>query len=315
MNAKKARTQAPLHEGLTVSGALVEILRHNFDDMTRWEAKARSWDDIEGVHQMRVTSRRMRAALSSFRSAVPKTVSQHWSEELGWLASQLGNARDLDVFIAEGLASVLDKLPLPGGAKLLALAEQHRAAAYEAVRTMLDSDRYAQFKRDFPAWFTAPGWEQAALTAKQRKRLAMGIGKYARKLLDRLERRVLEAGTDVDKHDPQQMHRLRIECKKLRYGAEFFSPITPGLDAFISQLKGLQDLLGVLNDMSVMSGLLADLLAGQSDPDVFGYAGGLVGWRTRQSYELLDSFEERWQAFVQAKHPWWHKHGHGQPQD
>ena len=55
---------------------------------------------------MRVTSRRMRAALSSFRSAVPKEVSRHWSEELGWVASQLGRARDLDVFIAEGLASV-----------------------------------------------------------------------------------------------------------------------------------------------------------------------------------------------------------------
>ena len=315
MNAKKARTQAPLHPGLTVSAALAVILRHNLDDMTQWEAKARSWDDIEGVHQMRVTSRRMRAALSSFRSAVPKALSQHWSDELGWLASQLGTARDLDVFIADGLASVRDKLPLPGGEKLLGLAEQQRVAAYAVVRAMLDSDRYARFKRDFPAWFTAPGWEQATLTEKQRKRLAMGIGKYARKLLDRLERRVLEAGTDVDKHDPKQMHRLRIECKKLRYGAEFFSPITPGLDAFIGELKGLQDLLGVLHDVSVMSGLLGQLLAGQSDPDVFGYAGGLVGWRTRQSHELLDSFEERWQDFAQAKHPWWHKHGHGPQHD
>jgi hypothetical protein len=69
-------------------------------------------------------------------------------------------------------------------------------------------------------------------------------------------------------------------------------------------LKGLQDLLGVLNDVSVTSGLLEDLLAGESDPDVIRYSGGLVGCRTRQSYELLDGFEDRWQAFVHAKHPW-----------
>jgi CHAD domain-containing protein len=105
---KKARPRVPLPRGMTVSAALAEILRHNFEDMTQWEVTARSWDDIEGVHQMRVTSRRMRAALSSFRSAVPKGISRHWSEELGWVASQLGRARDLDVFIAEGLASVRD---------------------------------------------------------------------------------------------------------------------------------------------------------------------------------------------------------------
>jgi CHAD domain-containing protein len=312
---KKARPQVPLHRGMTVSAALAEILRHNFEDMTQWEAKARSWDDIEGVHQMRVTSRRMRAALSSFRSAVPKEVSRHWSEELGWVASQLGRARDLDVFIAEGLASVRERLPLPGADKLSTLAEQHRAAAYEVVRAMLDSDRYAQIKLAFPQWAETRAWEQADLAEEQRTRLDMDVAKYARKRLDRSERKVLEAGTDLNKNDARQLHRLRIQCKKLRYAAEFFSTITPGLDVYITRLKGLQDLLGVLNDVSVTSGLLEDLLAGQSDPDVIRYSGGLVGWRTRQSYELLDGFEDHWQAFVQAKHPWWHEHGHGRHQD
>lgn len=107
------------------------------------------------------------AALWSFRAAVPKEVSLHWSEELGWLADQLGNARDLDVFIAEGLTSAKDKLPLPGGDKLAAIAEKHRAAAYDVFRSTLGSDRYAQFKRDFREWFTAPGWEQASLTNRQ----------------------------------------------------------------------------------------------------------------------------------------------------
>ncbi|WP_200389010.1 CHAD domain-containing protein [Thiocapsa imhoffii] len=310
----KARAQVPLHKGMTVSAALAEILRHNFDDMMQWEAKARSWDDIEGVHQMRVTSRRMRAALSSFRSAVPKEVSRHWSEELGWVASQLGRARDLDVFIAEGLASMQEKLPLPGADKLLTLAEQHRSDAYEVVRALLDSDRYAEIKLDFPQWAESAAWEQADLSEKQRIQLDMDIAKYARKRLDRSERRVLEAGTDLDKNDTRQMHQLRIQCKKLRYAAEFFSTITPGLDVYIRQLKELQDLLGVLNDVSIMSDLLTDLLAGgQSDPDVMRYSGGLVGWRMRQFYELLDGFENRWQAFVLAKHPWRHSaHGHGQ---
>jgi CHAD domain-containing protein len=53
----------PVHTGLTVSEALAEILCHDFQAMLSWEEQARSWDDTEGVHQMRVSSRRMRAAL------------------------------------------------------------------------------------------------------------------------------------------------------------------------------------------------------------------------------------------------------------
>lgn len=312
MNEKKARTQVNLHADLTVGSALAEILRHNFYDLTQWEGAARSWDDTEGVHQMRVTSRRLRAALAAFRSAVPKEASAHWSQELGWLTGQLGGARDLDVFIEEGLASMRNRLPLPGEDKVMAIAERYRAQSYETVRAMLDSDRYARFRHDFPDWAEKPTWGLAHLTVKQRKHLDMAITTYSRRLLDRLERQVMEAGCDVDQHNPEQMHRLRIECKKLRYAAEFFSPITPGLDAFIGQMKGLQDLLGVLNDVSVMNGLLKALLAGQSDPDVFSYSGGLVGWRMRQSYELLDGFRERWDAFACAKHPWWKDHGHHQ---
>jgi len=297
-----------LHADLTVGAALAGILRSDLSNLIQWEHSARSWDDIEGVHQMRVACRRMRAALSSFRSAFPEEVSRHWSQELGWVASQLGSARDLDVFIDEGLGSVRGKLPLAGEEKLLALAERQRARAYDAVRSMLDGERYANLKRDFPGWIDESSWTQAGLTPKERKKLDMSIKTYSRDLLDRMERRVLEAGTDLDKNNPEQMHRLRIECKKLRYAAEFFTPIIHGLDVFILQMKGLQDLLGVLNDVSIMSGLLDAMLAGQSDPEVIRYSGGLVGWRTRQYFELLDGFEDRWQAFVHAKHPWWQNH-------
>lgn len=306
MTKQKARRSVPLQADLSVSAACGAILRHNFDEMLSWEGAARSWEDAEGVHQMRVSCRRMRAALSAFRSAVPKAVSGRWSEELGWAASQLGPARDLDVFITEGLAAVRDKLPLPGYDRLLDLAQQRRAVAYEAVRTMLDSDRYAELRQDFPHWLETAAWEQAELSSAQRHKLDMPIGNYARKLLDRLERRVLEAGTDVDKEAPEKMHRLRIEFKKLRYGAEFFAPIIPGLDDFIGRLKGLQDLLGTLNDVAVTSHLLDDIVADEADAELVRYSGAIIGWRTRQALELLDHFEHRWHEFLHAKHPWWH---------
>ncbi len=134
MSRKKARKERPLRAGMTVSSALGAILQDSFNDLTRWESKARSWDDIEGVHQMRVNARRMRSALWSFRSSVPKDVSLHWREELRWIASQLGDARDLDVFIAEGLTPARDQAALAGRDELMTLAEQRRAAASRGLR-------------------------------------------------------------------------------------------------------------------------------------------------------------------------------------
>jgi CHAD domain-containing protein len=301
MTGKSGKNRKALTAGMTVSSALAEVLRSSFDSLTRWESKARSWDDIEGVHQMRVNARRMRSALWSFRSAVPNDVSLRWREELRWLASQLGDARDLDVFIAEGLAPARDQVTLAGRHALMALAEQRRAAAYDVVRAMLDSDRYAQFKREFPEWFRARAWEQADLSEKQRKKLDTKIDRYARKLLERLDARVLETGKNLDKNDAEQMHQLRIECKKLRYAAEFFGPIIPGLDAYLKHLKKLQDVLGTLNDVSVTCCLLKELLAGQSDPELFGCACAMVAWRTREGCTLLASFEKRWQAFAHRR--------------
>jgi CHAD domain-containing protein len=300
-SGKKASAHSPLTSGIPVSAALSEILRSGFDELGRWESKARSWDDIEGVHQMRVNCRRMRAALWSFHSAVPKGVSVSWTDELGWLAGQLGDARDVDVFIAEALTPAADQLSLPGRDNLMALAEQRRAAAYGAVWATLDSDRYGQFKQDFLAWFEARGWEHADLSEKQRKNLDTNIGKYARKLLYRLDARVRETGASLDRNDAEQMHQLRIECKRLRYAAEFFQPIIPGLDGYIRRLKQLQNVLGTLNDVSVTCHLLKELLAGQSDPETFGYACAIVAWRTREGCTLLASFDKRWQAFVKQR--------------
>jgi len=308
MMAKKSKTPAPVLDGQTVSEAFQTILRHNFQYLQLWEDTARSGENIEGVHQIRVSFRRMRSAMSSFRSAVPRAVSGAWMKELGWLASQLGMARDLDVFIDEGIGGVRGILPLPGEEKLLELAKQHQARSYVTVAEMLESDRYALFKQEFAVWLDEKGWEQGELTEKQRKRLASPVTAFSRKLLDKLERRVLGAGSHVDKNNPDEMHRLRIECKKLRYGAEFFVPILKGLDDFIDRMKGLQDLLGVLNDVAVMRHLLDVLLKDVNDPEILQYAGGLVGWRCRQGQELLGSFEDRWEDFVHAKHPWWSKH-------
>jgi len=303
----KSKIKVSIHAGQTVSETFAAILKHDYEHLLDWEATARSWDDIEGVHQVRVALRRLRSALRVFRSAIPRAVTDVWADEMRWLANQLGPARDMDVFIAEGLDVVADKLPLPGREKLLLLAQSRRAGGYETVIAMLDGERYAGFKKRLGAWLEAQGWLTAELSDKHRQRLEDNIVLFARQVLDKQERAVLATGSNVDQNSPQEMHRLRIECKKLRYAAEFFNPLFSAMEDFIAHLKGLQDLLGIMHDVAVMHDLLEELLNGETDPQVFQYAGGLVGWRTCQYYDIKDSVDARWEEFVSARYPWWAK--------
>lgn len=71
----KSKIDAPVTADQSVSDAFATIMRHHFEYLMEWENTARTWDDIEGVHQFRVTVRRMRSALSLFRGAIPKSVS------------------------------------------------------------------------------------------------------------------------------------------------------------------------------------------------------------------------------------------------
>ena len=304
---KKTKKHAHLDKSMSVNDAIQRVFRHNLDYLSEWEQTARSSDDIEGVHQTRVAFRRMRSALTVFRLVIPKEVSKTWADKMRDLAGQLGKARDLDVFIDEALDSIRGKLSLPGAAGLEALVYKQRENVYAEVRKMLDSEQYASFKSEFGNWIDHRGWEQAKLKKKQRTLSEGDLIPFARKVLDRQERRVLEAGAHVNKHSADEMHRLRIECKKLRYAAEFFFPVFAGMDEYIGHMKGLQDLLGVMNDVAVMHGLLAELLAGTEDPEILQYAGGVMGWRSCYYHEILFGFDRRWEEFVDAKHPWWKK--------
>ena len=57
-------------------------------------------DDVEYVHKMRVTSRRLRAALPLFRFCFPRKEFKKWASQLKKVTRLLANARDLDVQIA-----------------------------------------------------------------------------------------------------------------------------------------------------------------------------------------------------------------------
>ncbi|MBO0819883.1 MAG: CHAD domain-containing protein, partial [Nocardiopsaceae bacterium] len=105
-------------------------------------------DEPDAVHQMRVSTRRLRAALQSFPTIWPRPVTARLRAELRWLGRALGAARDTEVLSAR-LHDGLDDLPAelvlgPAKARLTVHFAPRAAAGRETVIEALDSPRYLE---------------------------------------------------------------------------------------------------------------------------------------------------------------------------
>ena len=82
-------------------------------------------EDIEYVHKMRVTSRRIRAAMPLFRECFPKKRYKKWLNEIKKVTQFLGAARDLDVQIAVIKDYIKQLQPTEPKTGIEALLERH----------------------------------------------------------------------------------------------------------------------------------------------------------------------------------------------
>ena len=99
--------------------------------------------DIEGVHDMRVATRRLRAALEVFATCFPPKAHAAALAEVKDLADRLGERRDPDVAIEEleAVAAELAPADQPGVAGLVEELRAEQAAANETVARSLASLR------------------------------------------------------------------------------------------------------------------------------------------------------------------------------
>ena len=101
------------------------------DHLLRNERAGRA-GDAEGIHQMRVAMRRLRAVLATFAPLLPPQPRRWASDELRWLADVLGEARDLDVFASSLLAPARAGLPASSEFERLAKAIERRRRSAQA---------------------------------------------------------------------------------------------------------------------------------------------------------------------------------------
>lgn len=284
----------------SVEQAFAQILRTNLATIRDMEPIVLAGEDPEGIHQMRVCLRRMCSALVVFRQVIPRKVTRSFFKKMRWAAKTLDRARDLDVYIAENLSSKGDNRM----GKMRKLAMKQREGAYDQVTDFVHGERYATLCDEFRHWLATQGW-RVDLSDEQREVLERDITPFAADALDRQRIRVLDDGRDIKSLESEALHQLRIDCKKLRYAAEFFAPLYgEQMKEFVSHLKSLQDLLGTLHDTAVMPDLQKNLLKGKKNRHLTRYARRLVSKRGKQEKAIRAALNKSWDAFSNSERPW-----------
>jgi triphosphatase len=213
--------------------------------------------DPEGVHQMRVGLRRLRAAMSLFADILQDPQTAALKQELKWLTGELGPARELEVLVTRVVAPVKRRHSrLQGISSLSRDLTQQRAGALARAQEAARSERFRALTLDIASWLEAGQWRRPQ-DDLVRDRGDVPVEISATEQLTRRFKNIRKKGKRLTRLDARSRHKLRIQAKKVRYASEFFAGLFPGKKAskrrekFLSALESVQDCLGDLNDIAV----------------------------------------------------------------
>lgn len=244
----------------------------------------------EGIHQMRVGLRRLRAEISLFSKLMSGANTQRIKAQLKWLTGELAPARELDVFVNENIKPATgDTLLRRGGQAIKQEFSERRDQAFARARRALNSERFRKLLIDTLQWIES---RQTIITTDK---TSMPIDKFAADLLHRRITKLRKDGRHLNKMSPHARHKLRIRVKKVRYAVDFFGTLFPSkrekkqLARLSGHLKKIQDALGALNDFVAHREMVVDvaLRASRRHRRALAFASGVVLGREDQAVRPL----------------------------
>lgn len=214
-------------------------------------------DDSEYVHEIRVASRRLRAAMRVFRKAFAGDLIEE-SELIHTVTDAFGEARDTDVFLA--FLQKYQKNNAKHGDRFLDGAIREQARRRRAhYRQLIKRVQSPEFSSPLAVLYERIGAElDAAFALKATKAGAEPILARAPKMVRRRLKQTVAFGRQLESLPGEAQHQLRITCKKLRYTAEFFRDLFPArFERLVDAATDLQELLGQMHDIDVYLDRLA----------------------------------------------------------
>lgn len=225
---------------LTLAHSFSQAIREHLGRLREGERVIREDGDLEGVHLMRTSCRRLRATLKYLGDPLPKDVRKPLEKELGRLMGALSTVRDLDV-----LRQSIDTVPslsTPESESLKEAIEERLSGATARMQRALDAEGYPKLLAALERAVqisddgTPVTWAGAARTA------------------DALTHTLRSKPADWAAAPEESLHDLRKSVKKVRYALEAFAPAygRPVAKA-IERCRDLQESLGIVQDAAAFS--------------------------------------------------------------
>lgn len=255
-----------------------QAIRKQYNKILKYEAGVLDDRDPEELHQMRVNMRRLRSIAEGFSSILelPKGASE---KRIAKFSRILGDLRDLDVLIdilQRQYFTVLTDKEKFYYVKFLSVLEQRRTKSLEAVRQLLISQKYLEFKTSLEEWIRKP-----VLYSVAKLPVTLVLPDFLFPMVTRL---MISPGWLVglsvrngEFHPPSMwspvavnrllrkqgpmLHSLRKQVKRVRYQMSFFTDLYgEGFGGYIEDMKNFQETLGTIQDSLVLEALFNEIL-------------------------------------------------------
>ena len=224
-------------------------------------------DGVEGVHDMRVASRRLRSALRDFAPYMNVKKLGDAADALKKLADALGRVRDNDVAII-GLEKIAAEAPDEVRAGVEEFARGRRVRRDESraeLERFLDAGRMEEMRDGVTS---ALG---RALKGERRGKKGRGDGRAGGLSFDEAGREIVAGRWEelrercASIHRPFKvkcLHESRIAAKRLRYALELFAQCRgPQLRDIAGEVARMQKSLGELHDCDEWIAVFGDWLS------------------------------------------------------
>jgi len=292
---------------MRTDAAFRAIARAALEQIAGNAERLREAPGAEVIHQMRVGVRRLRSTLSTFGKMVADRQLPELKDELRWLTGELNPARNLDVLLSGAYRRAARRKADTLGLKQLGvLLRRQRAAAYARARSAAESERLGALLLDVLCWLERGPWTRGRAAGAALR--APPIAAFAARALARRNRRVARGGRRLAKLSRDDRHALRIEAKKLRYGAEVFADLwghPARLKRYMQPMRALQDRLGQLNDIATGEAVARALVHEAADAGEADWAAGrLIGAESAREGALLAAAARAHRRLAKAK-PFW----------
>ena len=214
--------------------------------------------DSEYLHQYRVSIRKLRSLLALIKGVYPPDETDRLRSAFGGYAKETNALRDLDVYLLDEAAyqARLDPSLADGLNAFFVDLRKGRDREYLRLKRVLTSTDYQKRSKADQDWFFLPDLPRGPIAEES-------IYKLVTNQILRRYQSICRKGTRIEiGTSDSEIHKLRIECKKLRYLLELFSGLLPAnkTKRFIHRLMSLQTKLGRFNDYCVQTQFLVTRL-------------------------------------------------------